>query len=85
MNKKKRNNQNDNLKYIPEEYKECQFLKVIKVHNKYVYYKCNLTSDRQCICQYRKCTLFVDKDTYKKNAKKYPLKTDYKCSKEENN
>lgn len=83
--KKQKKKSDEKLKYISEEYKECHFLKVIKVRNKYVYYKCNLTSDNQCICQYRKCTLFVDKDTYKKNAEKYPLKTDYKCSKEENN
>lgn len=81
MTKKKRSNTNDKLKYIPEEYQECKFLKVLKAKNKYVYYRCNLTTDSKCICQYRKCTLFVDKETYKKNAEKYPIKEDYQCSK----
>lgn len=68
--KKQKKNSDNKLKYIAEEYKECNFLKVKKVRNKYVYYKCNLTSNNQCICQYRKCTLFVDKDTYKKKTLK---------------
>lgn len=79
--KKQKKHSDNKTQYISEEYKNCNFLKEIKVRNKYVYYKCNLTSDGQCICQYRKCTLFVDKETYKKNAKKYPLNKEYQCSK----
>lgn len=81
MTNKKHTNAYKKIKYIPAEYEKCNFLKVLKARNKYIYYKCNLTSDGQCICQYRKCTLFVDKETYKKNAKKYPLNKEYQCSK----
>lgn len=56
--------------------KDCNFYHeriTIRNNSKYIYPKCRLTKNEHCICEYKHCTLYVNKDEYRKNQKKYPI------------
>lgn len=60
--------------------KRCAFYaerKTKRKHKDYTYSKCKLTKDSCCICEYKRCTLYIEKEEYIKNCKKYPIMTHY--------
>ena len=55
---------------------DCAFYTERRTNRKnkeYIYPKCKITKTGSCICEYKKCTLYVEKEQYRKNCIKYPI------------